>query len=81
MTITMQHISWLVGELKGHSHIKWQTGEIKEVGEYIVILLDGTVSLDYYARPCYDSKLKTMNYTKDSIIAWCKVSDIKPYKE
>ena len=63
------------------SVIKWHTGEIKEVGEYIVTLLDGTVSLDYYAIPCYDGKLKPMNYTKDSIIAWCKVSDIKPYKE
>ena len=63
------------------SVIKWHTGDIKEVGEYIVTLLDGTVSLDYYARPCYDGKLKPMNYTKDSIIAWCKVSDIKPYKE
>ena len=35
------------------SKIKWQTREIKEVGEYIVTLLDGTVSLDYYSRPCY----------------------------
>lgn len=63
------------------SVIKWQTGEIKEVGEYIVTLLDGTVSLDYYARPCYDGKLKPMNYTKDSIIAWCSLSEIEPYKE
>ena len=63
------------------SVIKWHTGEIKEVGEYIVTLLDGTVSLDYYSRPDYDGKLKPMNYTKDSIIAWCKLSDIKPYKE
>jgi hypothetical protein len=63
------------------SVIKWNTGEIKEVGEYVVTLLDGTVSLDYYAIPGYDGKLKPMNYTKDSIIAWCKVSDINPYKE
>ena len=62
------------------SVIKWQTGEIKEVGEYIVTLLDGTVSLDYYARPCYDGKLKPTNYTKDSIIAWCPLTEIESYK-
>ena len=55
----------------------------KKVGEYIVTLSDGTgtVSLDYYSRPCYDGKLKPMNYTKDSIVAWCKLSEIEPYKE
>ena len=63
------------------SVIKWQTGEIKEVGEYIVILLDGTVSLDYYARQRYDGKLKPMKYTKDSVKAWCPLSEIEPYKE
>lgn len=33
---TMQHLSWLVGELKGDSLIKWQTGEPHEDGEYLV---------------------------------------------
>ena len=36
MTNTMQHISWLVGELKGNSHINWQTGEPTRAGRYLI---------------------------------------------
>lgn len=45
MIETMQHLSWLVGELKGNSLIKWQTGEPKEEGWYLATCKNGAPEL------------------------------------
>lgn len=58
------------------SIIKWQTGEPKEEGRYLVTLNNNSVA--------YDSWVKCgigWAYFPKSVIAWCKLSDIKPYKE
>lgn len=62
------------------SVIKWQTGETKEEGEYIV-------QLKYYNRLTISSWERFSNgwnwtvFSKSEIIAWCKLSDIEPYKD
>lgn len=66
------------------STIKWHTGEPKEGGEYIVTLYNGVITYDEYC--CVtssdgDDVFFWNNWDEDSIIAWCKLSDIKPYKE
>ena len=81
MTTTMQHIAWLVGELKGNSHIKWQTGEPKENGEYLVSLEDGSVCRDEWRELYCEDCVKCWVYNQGEVTAWCKLSDIKPYKE
>lgn len=65
------------------STIKWQTGEPKETGYYVVTKNNGDVFFDYWMR--YP---KAKGYYYDwslrrgfEITAWCKLSDIEPYKE
>jgi hypothetical protein len=78
MVETMQHISWLVGELKGNSQINWQTGEPKEEGEYLVTTLDGIVDYDVV----YINSKGNMPFGNfDNVLAWCKLAEIEPYKE
>lgn len=60
------------------SKIKWQTGEPKEEGDYLVSLKDGCVTFDGFG--CFGRK-KWFYYRSDFILAWCKLSDIEPYKE
>lgn len=79
MTTTMQHISWLVGELKGNSQIKWQTGEPKESGSYLVFI-KGEFS-NYTTCAMYNGITGWCHWKKEEITAWCKLSDIEPYKE
>ena len=76
---TMQHISWLVGELKDNSKIKWQTGEPKESGSYLVTIkcsYDTFVTCSYYS--CLNG---WSHWEEEEIIAWCKLRDIESYKE
>lgn len=62
------------------SVIKWQTGVPEEEGEYLV-------QLKYYNRLIISSWEKFSNgwnwtaFSKSEIIAWCKLSDIEPFKE
>ena len=60
------------------SVIKWQTGEPKETGEYLVTTLDGLVDYDVLYKHS-DGYLYWGFY--DNVDAWCKLSDIEPYKE
>lgn len=62
------------------SIIKWQTGEPKERGYYLVTLTNNKVELDEYCGIIED-ELGWFEHEEDEIIAWCKLSDIKPYKE
>ena len=49
----------------------------KKAGTYIVTTIEGTVAFSYYqAGFSVDEE-----YFKSCIIAWCKLSDIEPYKE
>lgn len=60
------------------STIKWQTGEPKEVGRYLLTLNDGSVVADFWLR---FSRGLDWRYFHGSVIAWCKLSDIEPYKK
>jgi hypothetical protein len=76
---TMQHISWMVNELKGNSKIKWQTGEPKENGIYLVTTSSNIVRTSYWNNGCW--LINNLPFSTLKIKAWCKLSDIKPYKE
>lgn len=78
---TMQHISWIVNELRGSSKIQWHTGEPKENGEYLVTLEDGSVCRDEWRELYCEDDIKCWVYNEGEVIAWCKLSDVKPCKE
>ena len=63
---------------KGQSLIKWQTGKPKEFGLYIVTLNDDSVATDEWYK---FSDVDDWHYFWNKVKAWCKLSDIKPYKE
>ena len=84
MTTTMQHISWLVGELKGNSQIKWQTGEARLDGLYIVTYFDFVQKVNVcriLEKVGYRWMNGSMEIRECNIKAWCRISQIKPYKE
>lgn len=59
------------------SIINWQTGEPKEEGQYLVTTEDGEVRDMFYS-----TSLKTWILERHfKVIAWCKLSDIEPYKK
>lgn len=59
------------------SIIKWQTGEPKESGMYIVITKDGLMRT---SQLMVEHGKKTWAFGL-KVTAWCKLSDIKTYKE
>ena len=63
--------------------IKWQTGEPKERGEYLVTLLSGKVKVaEFYKYKVADKEYwDCIPYGIVGVKAWCKLSDIEPYKE
>lgn len=66
------------------SKIKWHTGKPKEECECLVTLKDGYVVFNEYC--CFtdsdgNEDFFWSRWDGDDIIAWCKISDIKPYKE
>ena len=69
------------------SIIKWQTGEPTEEGYYLVVIHGPCVELDKlysYDRIENEHTSKVFTWTKHfsrEILAWCKLSDIEPYKE
>ena len=84
-TLTLEEIcciffelGWNVG-VERNSTIQWQTGEPKKNGSYIVTLKNGDVDFDYWR---ISPNWSHWSHEKDeNIVAWCKLSDIKPYKE
>lgn len=76
---TMQHISWMVNSLKGNSQIKWQTGEPKEGGYYLITTDSGRITTDLWR--IFPNRSNWEYRNKFEIKAWCKLNDIKPYKE
>lgn len=69
------------------SVIKWQTGEPKEEGDYLVVVHSKRVEFDrlYAYGDVKNGRIEKAYFWKESlartITAWCKLSDIKPYKE
>lgn len=76
---TMQNLSWMVGELKDSSKIRWQTGTPKESGAYLITTYRGNVFVDYWR--VFPNKCDWDYRDKFDVKAWCKISDIEPYKE
>lgn len=65
--------------MKEQSIVKWQTGEPKEGGSYLITTLNGKVCYDYWRVFPNHSYWEYRN--KFDVKAWCKLSDIEPYKE
>lgn len=65
--------------MKEQSIVKWQTGEPKEEGAYL-LTIDG-VSKSFITIGWYCYSTGWLNYTNRLGTAWCKLSDIEPYKE
>lgn len=84
LTNTMQYLSWLVGELKGDSQIKWQTGEARLDGLYIVTYFDFVQKVNVcriLEKVGYRWMNGSMEIRECNIKAWCRIIEIKPYKE
>ena len=65
------------------SVIKWQTGEPKESGVYIVSISTETEKgVTFFNWDNTEKKFLFVDFFPDiTILAWCKLSDIQPYKE
>ena len=62
------------------SVIKWQKGTPKIGGEYLVCLKNGSVVTDKFL--IVDGfEADWEKFSKSYIVAWCKLSNIAPYKE
>jgi hypothetical protein len=59
------------------SVIKWQTGEPKEDGTYIITTDEGKIAIASF----FVGYSPDIEFFKICVTAWCKLSDIKPYKE
>ena len=61
------------------SVIKWQTGEPNETCSYLVTIKG--LCDTFVACSCYSCLNGWSHWKEDEIIAWCKLSDIEPYKD
>ena len=69
-----------IGVDKRLPSIKWQTGEPTEDGEYLVTTYNGKIKVDEFYHYLVAGK-EYGTFTKyTNPIAWCKLSDIEPYK-
>ena len=59
------------------SIINWQTGEPKSHGRYLIQTKDDGLQIAFWSSYVQSWSL----YNNSEIIAWCKLSDIEPYKE
>lgn len=59
----------------GESVIKWEVGKPAERGVYLVTVNGRFVATDSYGLNC------GWQIWPGKVTAWCKISDIKPYKE
>lgn len=60
------------------SVIKWQTGEPKENGIFLVTTRRNIVRTSYWNNGCW--LINDLPFSTLKIKAWCKLSDIHPYK-
>ena len=72
-------------ECKGNlSVIKWQTGTPKYPGRYLVQTKDGMFDVSEWEMydSCWGEQHGSWSrFNRFYIVAWCLLSDIKPYKE
>lgn len=61
---------------KKYSILHWQTGKPEESGSYIVTLRFGLIEED-----SWNNIIQRWSRNNGEVIAWCKLSDIEPYKE
>lgn len=67
------------------SSFVWQTGKPNKEGKYIVSLAGGIVTFDeLYGYEYIKGSEVRIEYTwrhnfPETVIAWCKLSDVKPY--
>lgn len=61
------------------SEIKWQTGEPKEGGYYLITTANGKIATDCFG--IFPNRSNWEYRNKFDVKAWCKLSDIEPYKE
>ena len=61
------------------SVIKWQTGEPKEGGYYLITTDSGIITTDLWR--IFPNRSSWEYRGKFEVVAWCKLSDIEPYKE
>ena len=66
---------------KKYSIVHWQTGEPKEEGEYLITTYNGKVRTDEFYHYSVSGKEYGTFIKYANPIAWCKLSDINPYKE
>lgn len=72
---------------RDYSIIPWNTGEPKEEGEYLVVVFGTKIEVDYLFAwdDIKDGRITKRFSWKENwlrnITAWCKLSDIKPFKE
>lgn len=59
------------------SIIKWQTGEPKTHGRYLVQTDKDGLQIAFWSAYVQSWSL----YNNSEILAWCKLSDIEPYKK
>lgn len=78
--VATEAIKW-ADEHPDGSMVKWHTGGPKENGEYLVSLEDGSVCRDEWRELYCDDDIKCWVYNEGEVTAWCKLSDIAPYKE
>jgi len=61
------------------STIKWQKGEPEEDGTYLITVKGKKIV--YVATDFWDNREEWDTFVTESVVAWCKLSDIEPYKE
>lgn len=64
---------------RGLSAVKWQTGEPKEGGYYLITTDSGRITTDLWR--IFPNRSNWEYRNKFEVRAWCKLSDIEPYKE
>ena len=64
---------------KKYSIVHWQTGEPKEGGYYLITTDSGRITTDLWR--IFPNRSSWEYRDKFGVVAWCKLSDIKPYKE
>lgn len=61
------------------SIIKWKTGKPKEEGAYLATTKSGLIRIVYWNATCW--LINNLPYNSNIIKAWCKLSNIEPYKD
>ena len=74
-----QEVDVLNEKPSNESLIKWQTGELKESGIYLVTTSNNMVRTAYWNNSCW--LFNDLPFSTQKVKAWCKLSDIQPYKE